>query len=140
MIQPKIKYIVAVDRTKRPYQKKIVTAISKAIGTGLTKTKLASELIKEAWMIPLQINLKIRPSDVFKDEPTPETEGEVEPEIAEKRALARKFPWHCEFGIPENIAKLNLEFNQYRDLKPVKIFITAPPASGKSWLCKQYQA
>jgi adenylate kinase len=136
-IRPKTKYIVAIDRSKKPTQRKIVTAISKAIGTGDVETRTVQILTKEKWMLPLQINVKIRPSEVFKDEPTPETEAELEAEVAEKRAQERKFRWHCELGITENISKLNLEYNSFRDLKPVKIFITAPPASGKSWLCEQ---
>eukprot|EP01022_Parablepharisma_sp_SALTPOND_P027363 TRINITY_DN663_c4_g1_i1.p1 TRINITY_DN663_c4_g1~~TRINITY_DN663_c4_g1_i1.p1 ORF type:complete len:859 (+),score=160.63 TRINITY_DN663_c4_g1_i1:101-2578(+) len=136
-LTPKNSYIVAIDRSKRPTQRKIITAISKAIGTGLVESRTSKELIKNSWMLPLQINVKIRPSDVFKDEPTPESEADLEAEEAEKRAKARKFPWHCEFGIVESIGKLNVEFNDYRDLKPVKIFVTAPPASGKSWLSKQ---
>lgn len=137
-LKPAISYIVAIDRTKRPTQKKIVTAISKAIGTNKVEQKPVKELLKEIWMLPLQVNIKIRPSDVFKDEPAPSDEGELEQEEQERRAKARKFPWHCEFGIPENIVQLNIEFNKARGLNPVKIFITAPPAAGKAWLCQQY--
>ena len=48
----------------------------------------------------------------------------------------RKFKWHCEFGIPENIEKLGEEFNLYRDLKPIKIIISGPPYGGKSTIAK----
>ena len=44
-----------------------------------------------------------------------------------------KFPWHCEKGILKNMEKLNNEFNQFRGLNPVKIFVTGPPASGKTF-------
>jgi len=44
-----------------------------------------------------------------------------------------KFPWHCKTGIIENARKLNVEFNGKRNLNPVKIFITGPPASGKTF-------
>ena len=47
-----------------------------------------------------------------------------------------KFPWHCEFGISENIDILRNEFNLYRDLKPAKIIILCPPYSGKSTVDK----
>ena len=137
-LKPQISYIVAVDRTKKPTQKKLVTAISKAIGTNKVEQLPIKELMKEKWMLPLQIGIKIRPSEVFKDEPAPGDEGELEPEEQERRAKARKFPWQCELGIPENIAQLNIEFNKARDLNPVKIFVTAPPAAGKAWLCQQY--
>lgn len=33
----------------------------------------------------------------------------------------------------ENISKLNEEFNEFRGLNPVKIFVTGPPASGKTF-------
>jgi len=49
----------------------------------------------------------------------------------------RKFPWHCEFGIPENIDKLREEFNIYRDLKSIKILVLGPPYSGKSTIAKK---
>jgi len=42
------------------------------------------------------------------------------------------FSWHCLDGIPENMLLLNEEFNEYRGLSALKIFITGPPASGKS--------
>ena len=44
-----------------------------------------------------------------------------------------KFPWHSEKGIVGNMVKLNKEFNDCRGLNPVKIFITGPPASGKTF-------
>jgi len=136
-LTPKISYIVAIDKAKRATQRKIIQAISKNIGTGLIETRSAKDLVKNSWMLPLQLNIKIRPSDVFKDEPAPAEEAELEAEEQEKRAKARKFPWHCENGMIENMMKLNVEFNQYRDQKPVKIYVTAPPASGKSWLSDQ---
>jgi len=43
------------------------------------------------------------------------------------------FKWHCRYGIIENIHTLEAEFNLYRGLKPIKIFITGPPASGKTY-------
>ena len=136
-LAPKQSYIIAVDKSKRPTQRKIVMAISKAIGTGLIESHTSQDLAKHPWMLPLQINVKIRSSEVFKDEPTPESEADLEPEEAEKRAQERKFPWHCEFGITENMSILNTEFNTFQGLNPVKIFVTGPPASGKSYLSKQ---
>jgi len=48
-----------------------------------------------------------------------------------------KFPWHCKEGIIENAKKLNIEFNEVRNLNPVKIFITGPPAAGKTFYADQ---
>ena len=69
----------------------------------------------------------MRPSDVLNDDPPPE-----DAEDPEEEAKKLAFPWHCKEGIAENISTLNDEFNQFRGLKPMKIFITGPPASGKS--------
>jgi hypothetical protein len=71
----------------------------------------------------------MRASDAFKDGEVPEDAGDDAEEIAKKL----KFPWHCEKGIVSNIRLLNEEFNTYRGLHPVKIFITGPPASGKTY-------
>jgi adenylate kinase family enzyme len=80
------------------------------------------------WKDYLSINLKMKTSDVFKDgEPAEDAED------AEEAAKALKFPWHCEKGIIENAKSLNVEFNEARQLNPVKIFFTGPPASGKSF-------
>jgi len=74
------------------------------------------------------LNLKIKSSDAFKDKEPAEGEELEEAEVAKL-----KFPWHCEKGILENARLLNKEFNQVRDLKPVKLFISGPPASGKTF-------
>lgn len=73
------------------------------------------------------INLKMKTSDIFKDGEPPEDAEDPEAE-AEKL----KFPWHCEKGIIGNARMLNIEFNENRSLNPVKIFVSGPPASGKT--------
>jgi hypothetical protein len=73
------------------------------------------------------IDLKLKKSDAFKDGEPPE-----DAEDPEEEAKKLKFPWHCEKGIIDNIRKLNIEYNEFRGLKPVKIFITGPPAGGKT--------
>lgn len=80
----------------------------------------------------LMINLKMKASEAFKDgELTPEEEEAAEdPEVLLKE---KKFPWHCEKGVIANIGTLNTEFNSFRGLNPVKIFVTGPPAAGKSF-------
>lgn len=40
--------------------------------------------------------------------------------------------WICKDGIAANIRLLNEEFNQVRQLVPMKVFLTGPPGSGKS--------
>lgn len=76
----------------------------------------------------MKINLKMKTSDIFKDGEPPE-----DAEDPEEAAKKLKFPWHSEKGIIENIRMLNEEFNHFRGLNPVKIFITGPPASGKTF-------
>ena len=73
------------------------------------------------------INLKMKSSIAFKDKEPPEG-SEKKEELLKKL----KFPWHCEKGIIKNIKLLNTEFNTVRKLHPVKVFITGPPASGKT--------
>lgn len=75
----------------------------------------------------------MRPSIVFKDE---EPSEDAEDPDAERERL--RFKWHCEEGLSKNITKLNNEFNTFRGLKPVKIFIAGPPASGKTFYGKRY--
>ena len=75
----------------------------------------------------------MRSSEAFKDGEVPEDAGEE----AEELAKALKFPWHCEKGILSNIRMLNDEFNLSRGLNPVKIFLTGPPASGKTYYAER---
>lgn len=90
------------------------------------------------WQDALTINLKMKTSDAFKDpELTPEQEEGLEEEEKEALLKSLKFPWHSEKGIVGNMEKLNKEFNEFRGLNPVKIFITGPPASGKSFYAAQ---
>ena len=74
-------------------------------------------------------------SSIFVDGTLPEDQQEAE--NAEELAAALKFNWHTEKGIVENLKKLNSEFNSYRGLNPVKIFISGPPASGKTFYAEK---
>lgn len=80
----------------------------------------------------------MKSSDAFKDgELTPEQEETLEEEEKEAMLKSLKFPWHSEKGIIGNMAKLNIEFNKYRGLNPVKIFVSGPPASGKTFYAEK---
>ena len=133
--KPEKQYIFAIDNTRRPTQKKLIQAISSGIGTGLIesldypeqqkkqhpkKTPLQLEL---DWRVPMMLNLKVKPSSLFVSQN--EEEEPVE------------FDWHCKDGLKASISKVKEEFCKERGLKPVKIFITGPPASGKSYYGKQ---
>ena len=134
--KPDHPYIFAIDRTKKPTQKRIVQAIANGMGTGqASSVEVDTSDPKQAfWRDFLTINLKMKTSSVFKDgQLTPEQEEE---ENAEELLNALKFNWHSEKGIIENVNNLNTEFNTFRGLNPVKIFISGPPASGKSHYAK----
>lgn len=45
--------------------------------------------------------------------------------------------WHCKSGLADNLQKVKQEFEKERGLRPVKIFITGPSLSGKSFFGKQ---
>ena len=129
--KPYIKYIFAVDKTKNPSLNNILKSISKAIGDGKIN-KLNKFNVNEVYMenyINFKIDVKILPSKFYLDERKQDEDIED--------FNKRKFKWHCEFGIPENLDLIRNEFNLYRGLKPVKIIVIGPPNSGKSFLCKK---
>lgn len=121
--KPDSYYIFALDRTRNPTQKRLVETISKGIGTRETESTNFDNVKNTDWAEFLTLNLKMRSSDVMKDEEPPE-----DAEDPEEAAKQLKFPWHCEKGIIKNALALNVEFNENRGLKPVKILITGPPA------------
>lgn len=129
-------YIFAIDKTPNPTQKRIVQAISKGMGTGLIQS-VTKDQIAEPWIDFLSINLKMKASDAFKTIPTKPEDEELGEEELEKLKKQNEFPWHTEKGIVKKIAVLNDEFNQTRGLNPVKIIVTGPPASGKTFYADQ---
>jgi adenylate kinase len=70
------------------------------------------------------LNLRVKPSSLF-----------VSPDGAEEGGV--DFNWHCKSGLAANIQKVKEEYCKKRGLKPVKIMVTGPPASGKSFYGKQ---
>lgn len=62
-------------------------------------------------------------------------EGNKKPKKKIKAAF--EFVWHCKGGFFKSIKEINKEFNVKRGLKPVRIFMTGPPAVGKSYYGKQ---
>lgn len=51
--------------------------------------------------------------------------------------MSSEIKWECFDGLPSNMKKLNEEFNLYRDLKPVRVWVTGPPAVGKTYFSKK---
>ena len=129
--KPEQKYFFVCDRTKNPTMKNILKCIGNSIG-GISVKQL-EEFNIENVDIPnyteLKIDLRIKHSAIFHD-------GERKSREDLEDFEGRKFPWHCEYGIPENIDKIRDEFNLYRNLKPIKIVITGPPSGGKTTLSK----
>ena len=130
--KPIINYIFACDKTKNPTMKNIIRSISKGIGS--IDIKNLSEFNIDEIDMPnfneLSIDVQIKSSKITEDEPKKENET-----IEEYNN--RKFNWHCEKGIPENMDLLRQEFNLYRGIKPIKIIISGPPCGGKTYLSKK---
>lgn len=139
--KPEKNYIFAIDNTRKPTQKRLISSISNGIGTGLLESvdypdpehlikhhpkKTPLHLMDTDWRIPLMLNLKIKPSSLF-----------VGGGSGEEDAAEPDFNWHCKAGLAVNIQVVKDEFCKKRGLKPVKILVTGPPASGKSFYGKQ---
>lgn len=77
----------------------------------------------------------MKASEAFKTLPMDEEKlAEIEDEKEqEEYRQSFEFPWHARHGIIGCIKNLNVEFNTFRGLNPVKIFVTGPPASGKTY-------
>ena len=130
--KPKNKYIFAVDHTKNRQLSNIIKKLSKGVGNGLVENLdpgLEGIEKKIPHFAELSIDIKVKPSKIFNDE----RKDDEEDEAFEKR----KFQWHCEFGIPENAEKLRREFNEYRGMHNLKVLITGPPGSGKSYISEK---
>ena len=107
------------------------------MGTGQIASVSAGSISDaQGWREQLNINLRMKASDAFKNVPMTEEELADE-ENAEEIAKSKKFPWHAKQGIRKNIRELEKEFNSFRGLNPVKIFITGPPASGKTYYAEK---
>lgn len=150
--KPNQKYIFAIDDNKKPKQKKLVSSISNGIGTGLVESIDFPETFKKAhpkmspiqldldWKKSLLLDLFVTPSALFiKQENVVAAEGEEGGEGGEEGGADEllEMNWHCKSGMAENIQLVKKEFEKERNLKPVKIFISGPPCSGKTFFGKQ---
>lgn len=108
-------------------QNALVNAISTGIGTGKTHTVDAQDVVQEDWAKWMQLDIMLKPSDLMKLTETSEEEtgGDEKPQS--------DFKWEAEQGLEVNIEKVRLEFNAFRNLRPIKIFLSGPPGSGKSY-------
>jgi adenylate kinase len=87
-------------------------AISEGMGAGLIKHVELADVLGEDWVEFLTLDIKIRSSKVFNQ---------------------GTFKWHSPNGLcAQSMGFLNEEFNRFRGLFPLKVFVTGPPAAGKS--------
>ena len=105
-------YLIAVDQSTCSSQRNIQTAISTGIGSGEVHQTPMSEVVNESWCEFMTIDVKLEASQDLKD----------------------GFEWKCPTGInSQTMTMLNNEFNFFRGLFPLKVFITGPPCSGKTY-------
>jgi len=124
--KPKVRYLIAVDDSKNTMEE-IVQAVSEQLGSGKMKTinkeeALLSRAIEQADFDQLLVDLRM--DAVF---------------VKENMHIR----WASETGIVENMEKVVNEYKETRKLIPMRIFITGPPASGKTTvaqkLCEHYK-
>jgi len=67
------------------------------------------------------------------------TDDEIVEEEAEegKEDPHKNFNWHSMGGLSDNILMISNEFSLFNELRPVKILISGPPGSGKSYFAKK---
>mmetsp|Transcript_31144 Transcript_31144/g.47626 ORF Transcript_31144/g.47626 Transcript_31144/m.47626 type:complete len:120 (+) Transcript_31144:1023-1382(+) len=87
------------------------------------------------WKKSLLLDLKVVPSTLFIKGSAPA--GGEGGEEGEEGGEVLELNWHCKSGLAENIQLVKEEFAKERGLRPIKIFITGPPCSGKSFFGKQ---
>ena len=105
-------YLIAVDQCQSNTQSQIMRAISTTLGSGAIKSVELKDVMHEEWVELLMLDLKIQTSPEF---------------------LGKAAEWHCPGGITtQSMKMLNEEFNTYRGLFPLKVFIGGPPVSGKT--------
>ena len=116
----KKQYFIAVDESTATTQREIIQAISSGLGSGNVQRVSLADVIDEDWSEMLSLNLRFA----------------LSPELARLES-----PWHCREGITSGTMKLlNDEFNLFRGLFPLKVYIGGPPASGKTHFTRMLAA
>ena len=135
--RPSTRYIFAIDHGRKPTLKNYVETVSKGLGTGKTASISVIDAINDPYLEVFKLDIKLRPSKIIEEMES--AEEQEEPEVDESEEDAEKLPvpkfkfvWWCKDGMKKNIAKIVEEYNTFRGLKPIKIFVTGPPASGKT--------
>ena len=122
---PQNSYIFAVDWAENQDQKAVVSEISKTFGSGLIKPKPTLEAVLDENFEIIRVNLKLKPNELFES-PCGENLEDI------------PFRWWCKKGFVKNMGRVCDEFIQFRGLRTNKVFISGPPASGKTFFGKQY--
>jgi adenylate kinase len=114
--KPEQQYFIATDYGRRS-QLDIVKSISESLGSGAIEHFELGDILSEPWAEQLNLNLRIKPSKVLTD---------------------HIHSWRSKDGLTSEVikAKVNTEFNKFRGLFPLKLFVTGPPAAGKSHFCE----
>jgi adenylate kinase len=103
--------LIAVDESSNQDVREFMQSISDGIGNGTINQMTIGDAIKKPWCDFMTVNIKLCCSQELKND--------VE--------------WHCQDGVcPSTMKTLNEEFNFFRGLFPLKVFITGPPCSGKT--------
>lgn len=109
-------YLIAVDQSPSSTQRGIMTAITEGIGSGDVQETPISDVVNESWCEFMTVNVKLQTSACLK----------------------AAFDWKCPTGInSQTMTMLNEEFNYFRGLFPLKVFITGAPCSGKTYFAKK---
>lgn len=121
-VKPEHHYVFAIDKSLNQTQTELVQTISKCVGSGKTHNIELDDVVYEDWAEFLSLNLRMSVSSIYEELILDQVEEDE----------TKEFPWHCEHGLRENAYKVNEEFNLFRGLQPIKIYVNGPPASGKS--------
>lgn len=123
--KPEQKYLLGIDNSANPTQLALVQAISSGIGTGIVEAVAFEKVKEEIWAPALNIDLWLKPSEIFIPLPSEDNE---DPEMP--------FEWSSVKGLPANIAKVNQEFNLKSSLRAIKVVLCGPPAVGKTFFAQ----
>ena len=89
-------------------------SISSGLGSGAVKQVELCDVLTEDWAEFMTLDLRLKISEEFL-------------------AIENNEKWHCMAGIGnETFRLLNEEFNMFRGLFPLKVFIGGPPGVGKT--------
>ncbi|OXU25248.1 hypothetical protein TSAR_006914 [Trichomalopsis sarcophagae] len=119
---PKLRYIVAVDKEPTT-QKNLITAISKSLSTGKVKSIPAKEAaLSYSDLTPrvldaITVDLDVRPAYLLKSSSHMEW---LEPDS----------------GFSARIKRVVEEYRTARNLRPLRLIILGPPASGKTMIAR----